>query len=668
MTTPKPRTAAIPWIYFCVLAFTGVFLCREAFYTESTGHFASMHGEWLALARIVGLDWLRPRWWPYWGGGAPIQYAYAPLAPFAIAALSRLAHCTPAMALNVLTGLVYCLGPLTLYFASWRLTRMPGCSFFAALAYLVAFPPEYLDPTRGFGLAWFFTTRRAYRLFEWDDLPHLMCLTLLPLAVWLLARALEKRRPLDHALAAVTSAGMMTASIFGVVLTAIVAVTVALALGGRRWPFVFLRASLVAVAAYMLASPWQPPSLVIAVRKIAALNGEMNWSVRGFLALGILLVAWAAVWWASKRYIHEWPMRWMALFGCPAVLIPALDHYLNLHFLPQPYRYQTEMELALSLLIVFASRPLFRLIPGRMRTSVVVALLILAAGQAAEQRRLIKKMVHPVDVTRSIEYRSAKWSEANLPGERIMMVGSMATSLNAYTEEPQMGGQSYSTAPNRLQQIANWSILTGQAMGDREAEYSILWLKAYGVQAIAVPGPQSPEGWKPFQHPRKFDGVLPVLWREDDTTIYRVPQASASLAHVMPPDRIVRRAPTNGMDTGEISQYDAALDNPAAPASFAWRGPNAAAIKADLQSGDVVSVQVTFDRGWRAFVNGAPRSIQPDGLGQMVVEPACSGACDIRLVYDGGWEAKLCRGAAVAVLLFLVGWMVVFHRTSRQSP
>ncbi|MGD0497369.1 MAG: Holliday junction branch migration protein RuvA [Bryobacteraceae bacterium] len=659
----KPLRAAIPWICLCVLAATGVLICRKAFLTQYTGHFGSMHGEWLAMARIVGLDWFRPRWWPYWGGGAPIQYAYAPLVPAAIAALVRLAHCTPAMALNVLTGLVYCLAPLTLYFATWRLTRAPGYSFFSALAYLVAFPPENVDAASGFGLAWFVTTRRAYRLFEWDDLPHLMCLTLLPLAVWLLARALQKRRPLDYALAAAAFAGMMAASMFGLVLTAIAAVAVAPALGGRRWRPVLLRASLVVVAGYLLACPWQPPSLLLTVRRVAAANGESDWSARGFLALAILLLAWAAVQRASARYIREWPVRWMTLFACPAVLIPALDHYLKLHFLPQSYRYQAEMEMSLCLLIVFALRPLVGRLPIRARALLAVSLVVLAVGPLEAQRKFLASMMTPVDVARSIEYRSAKWFEANMPNKRVMPVGSIAAWLNAFTNVPQMSGQSYSTAPNPVQQAAHWAIMSAPGTGG-EAPYAILCLKAYGVQAVEAPGPQSPEYWKPFANPRKFEGVLTVLWREDDTAIYRVPQASASLAHVMRLDQVSPRQSSNGVDADKVGRYVAALDNPDALASFTWRGPNVADIQADLPPGDVVSVQVTFDPGWRAFVNGSPRAVQRDGLGLMFIDPACSGACDIRLVYDGGWEARLCRAAMIAVVLFFVGWAIVRRRPS----
>ena len=65
--------------------------------------------------------------------------------------------------------------------------------------------------------------------------------------------------------------------------------------------------------------------------------------------------------------------------------------------------------------------------------------------------------------------------------------------------------------------------------------------RSAGARAISVPGPKSPEYYKPFANPRKFEGVLPVLWREGDDTVYGVPARSDSLAHVMAPGDLVHR-------------------------------------------------------------------------------------------------------------------------------
>ncbi len=79
--------ASLPWIYLAILTAINLYICRRAFFADSSGHWNSIHGQWMSLARLAAFDWLRPAWWPYWGGGAPLEFTYAPFVPAAIAAL-----------------------------------------------------------------------------------------------------------------------------------------------------------------------------------------------------------------------------------------------------------------------------------------------------------------------------------------------------------------------------------------------------------------------------------------------------------------------------------------------------------------------------------------------------------------------------------------------------
>jgi hypothetical protein len=244
----------------------------------------------------------------------------------------------------------------------------------------------------------------------------------------------------------------------------------------------------------------------------------------------------------------------------------------------------------------------------------------------------------------------------------------MGNFLNVFTDVPQLSAQPYTTGPNWVEQIAVYTIYIGENTGNRDAEYALLWLKAFGVQAIAVPGPRSPEYWKPVIRPGKFDGVLPVLWREDDTTIYRIPQPSASLAHVVRDDRLVSHRPIHGLDLEEVRRFVAALDDPAAPpAALQWQGPNRAVIRAVLSQGEIISTQITYHAGWSARVGARGRTVRADGLGLMAIEPDCAGDCEITLEYDGGWEAKLCRAGSGAALLLLLG-CAVWRRAGNRGP
>jgi hypothetical protein len=514
--------------------------------------------------------------------------------------------------------------------------------------------------------------RRMYLAFDWDDLPHMTSLALLPVAVLLLARALRSRRLLYSWIALLPMAVMMLANMFGAVLVALVAVTVPLSLERRPRGALFAHAALIAAAAYLAVCPWLPPSLLFTIRRNAAIDLESDTFLRSLAALAVVAAAsalvWLMAWLIASKGAAEWPWRWLLLFTCPAVLIPVLAQYWGPHFVPQPGRYKFELELAVVWAAVFLLRPLIQRLRVSERVVLAIPLVAGAFWQAASYREIAQKMLRPVDVPASLEYRSAKWVAGHFPGQRVMMAGSMAQWLDTFTDEPEVGGQSYSTAPNWMEQIATYQLYSDQNAGDRAAEVSLLWLEAVGAQAVAVPGPESPEPWKPFAHPRKFDGVLPVLWREDDTAIYRVPQASAWLAHVMRPSQLVSHPPIHGLDVTELRTYVAALEDPAAaPATLRWQGPDRAYVRARLEPSEIVSTQFNYHPGWHAWVDGKPRRVYADGLGLMAVDPQCAGDCEIALEFDGGVESKACLAASAAVLLAAMAWVVraVLRRKER---
>src|SRR5207302_3368404 len=138
------------------------------------------------------------------------------------------------------------------------------------------------------------------------------------------------------------------------------------------------------------------------------------------------------------------------------------------------------------------------------------------------------------DIMKTIEYQVAKWAEKNLPGWRVEAPGSIWQWLNTFSKVPQFTGGSFPTAPN-LQQLRVQMEFKGRYETDIEA----LWYKAYGVDAVIVPGPHSPEFWQPHLRGHEFDGVFPVIWDERDTRIYAVPRPTRTLAHVIPQSAVV---------------------------------------------------------------------------------------------------------------------------------
>src|SRR5689334_16885206 len=100
----------LPMIYAAVLLWINAYICRDLF-SASTAYMNSMHGFWTAMARFADGGWSHPMWWPYWDGGIPFEYTYAPLVPGMAAAWAAIRGIPHAAALHCVSGLFYCLGP-----------------------------------------------------------------------------------------------------------------------------------------------------------------------------------------------------------------------------------------------------------------------------------------------------------------------------------------------------------------------------------------------------------------------------------------------------------------------------------------------------------------------------------------------------------------------------
>jgi hypothetical protein len=394
--------------------------------------------------------------------------------------------------------------------------------------------------------------------------------------------------------------------------------------------------------------PWLPPSLI-------ALISKDQWSARGsfvpgaktFLIVGLLLAAFGTLWWLSRRMR---PLeRFSALFVPWMCLFPMAFFLLGISVVPQGNRYQLELELALCLATgCLCARVLEG--PRYARVGLIALLAVLSVRQTAIFRHFARGLIRPVDISQTMEYKIARWIDAHMPGQRVMLSGDPQYLFNVLSNNPQFGGGHEPQVPNWMNLVAIYTIYTGTNAGDRDAAISVFWLKAFGVQAITVPGEKSREAYHPIARPHIFDGVLPVLWHDEDDTIFAVPRRSACLAHVIPKDAIVTRKPIHGLDLDPARAYVAALDDPGTPpALMTWKGNSRFLVQAPVQRNQAVSVQVTWAPGWEATANGRTIPVRGDGLGMIVIDPGCDGNCSIDVSYGVTREAWVCRLLSAAV-------------------
>jgi len=653
---PRLQYLATWWIAPLALLLLNVWIAGRLFHVEYSANLGSNEGEFIAIARGVANHLGDLRWWPEWSLGLPFQNTYLPLLQAVVGVFSRISGHSPALSFHQVSAAFFCLGPAFLYLMACAMTRMPWASFLAAAAYS-AFSPCALLPAFRTDLGGLWNLRRLQILAFYGEGPHTACLALVPLAILFLYLAIDRGKLWHKVLAGVFLGAAVLANAFGaVILAAAVAALLASERTERFWRNLMLAAT-IGVLTYCWISPFAPPSVISAVRMNSpTVDGDFRFTMRSAAGVALLAGGFALAWWIARKGRAPAHVRFFLLFAWLMTGTVALGSLAQVYVVPQPHRYQIAMDMSLCLLAVFGGAEAVRRISRRALTTAAVVLTLALAVQARHAIRYAHGQIRSTDAAKSSMYKLTRWMDANLRGARVMVGGSYSFYFNDFSDTPQLHGGQDPMLPNFMLRIAVFTIYSGMNAGARDGEIATLWLKALGAHAVSVPGPRSDEVYKPFVDPRKFEGLLPVLWREGDDTIYGVPSRSDSLAHVMAAGDLVRDPPVNGLDTAQLEKYVAALDAPAYPeAKWRWTSRHSAVIDATLAPGQVISTQVTYTPGWRA----SSAEVTQDGLGLLVLKPTCQGPCEIALTYDGGIEWRITCFLSLAAMLLVLCLAVV---------
>lgn len=630
-----------------VVAALNLYIVRDLFVVETTAQMHSMHGFWTALARLGGESWFAPAWWPFWDGGMPFEYAYAPLIPGAAALTSVVLGVSELRAVQMVLGAILVVGPPLLLVGTWRLTGAVWWSFVAAVSYSLLAPDTFLAPTQGYRFDNILDLHRYYVVTIWDEGPHMAALALWPLATLSLFRLLETRRWSWLAGGVLVMAAMVYASAFGATLLALTAICVLGALGFRLDRMALV--ALAGVLTYLTACAALPLSLIQIIRNASNYHGH-GWTWGSWTTLALVGVAWSVAQPWLLRRVADSRLRFFALFALTTLLMVWLYKFGGRQFVPQPERYKMELAVGVTLAAIFT----LRLHWSKLSRPLAGALALLALAVAVEQTvtagRWGRKNIEEREIAQTIESRLARAVEAHVPpGERVMLSGSMARWLNAFSDRVQFGGGSWSTAPNLAQQEARNQVFLEVA----DIRRSVSWFHAFGVAAVAVAGPDSPAQWKTFADPDKYEGHFQPLWSEDDTTLYRVPLRTTSQAHALAEGAQTTRDWTTFMPFVEK------LQNERLPGlTLRWEGRNRVLIEGRVLADEGVLAHINYHPGWTAQVGGQEVPLEAEGLGQIWIRPGCDGDCSIELEYGGGFElwavrwVSLLAGLSMAALLW----------------
>ena len=629
-----------------------LYISYDFFRTEYTVHLGSIEAAYISISRYAMDHWRDLTWFPLWYTGIPYQNTYPPLLHLIVAAIAQLLHISPALSHHGVTAAFYCLGPIALFWMAYRISGLRSYSFAASVLFSLLSPSAFLVKPIRDGMDGAFYARRFQTLVEFGEGPHIASLALLPLALLVLHWALRRPRHLSTYAAAASLAAVVLTNWIGAATLAFAALSYLLSGLVPPTRTTWRNALGIALLAYLLAGPWIPPTTLLAVRTNAQrVGGDYSLGLRHLFYAALLALAV----WVLLRLLRRLPvspfLRFSLLFAFFTSAVTLSAHWFQIFLLPQPHRYHLAMEMTLALAVVFAAKHLFDRLGPSTTVLLLSALLLLAAWQTKTYRRYARRLVRPIDMQSTLEYRMARWFDEHMHGRRVMVQGTISFWLNAFTDTPQLGGGFEQGIVNDLNPL----VIYGLYANERAGETGVMWLKAYGIHAVSTGGARSREFYKPIRDPDKFRGLLPELWREGDDAIFGVPQRTDSLARVVPREAPVSRKPTHALDAEPLRPYVAALDNPAAPeATFRWHNRHHATITADLSPGHVLSVQITYHPGWQAGVNGKPVPIQKDNLGLMVIDPGWDGPMTVDLIYDGGLEMRVLQWLRWCTLLLLL--------------
>ena len=596
--------------------------------------------------------------------GLPAQFTYLPGLQYIAATLAHLLPMEPAYIYRMLAAALACLGPSTVFLFVAYFTRQRWWALAAALGYTLVSPlygiVSTIDQDRGnIQLPW-----RLLVLVKYGEGPHNAGLALLPLALVALWQTCTQPKYWRLLLAAVLLAVIALTNWIAALALAFCALTMVLTVwGAPQAGFRISRMLLCGLLAYGLACFWLTPTFI---RTIAFnwpadafnyhLQGQAQWLLCG-LGAGLLLIRAGFRW----LFPSELFTCFVALntFGFGWVVLWFYNRGINT--LPESRRYALEFELFFVLLIFEYFRlTLRRPRPVAIFCTVILAFFLVTAGWAQVGRYTTQGFGrrNPVPVEQTIEHRLAAKLASLKPRGRVYASGGLRFRLNAWFEIPQVGGGFESGLRNRTPVVLAHQVRTGlNSTPGQETADAILALRTMGVEYIVVHGTKSREHYRDFSNPLKFDGVLELVHREEDDSIYRVPYRS--LAHLVRWEERLEWPRASKLP--RLSPYVAAMDDPSrSPLATEWIGNNQLRISGRVDPEMLVAVPVSYDAGWRATQGDHEVEILRDSLGFLMLRAEPVSSPPIVLTYRGTPEPYLMSGLSALV------WLAALARLRRE--
>ena len=601
-------------------------------------------------------------WNPLQYGGIPMHYVYLPLLPYFNALFLWADPSLDATYVHrAVCAIALFLSPAAAFLLIRDWTGRVWPAFYSALAVTLYSPLYYfIDPIntdRGImPVPW-----RIQVLIKYGEGPHTVGMVFLFAALLLVRRAATRPGfPVLLAAALALVATVLTNWVAGL----------ALAFGVLMLMFVHVddkefqqrRVIHAGLLGYLLAAFWLTPSFIAQM--------AYNWPQDAFgfqfqRMERLSMLGWAAGLLLIRLLFRKLPEHrytcWLILcvfgYGLPVILF----YRYGINAFPEARRYALEFEFCLLLLIIDFLRLLLNNRRFPVRAVTAIGLLVLLLQQTPTVSRFIAhryqkwQLLAKEDTT---EFRVANELNTLHPTGRVFASGGTRFRLNSWFPIPQVGGVFETGLKSRIPLIIGYQVRTDLGLAKtREAEESIMLLRAMAVEYIVVHGPNSEEYYRDYKNPRKFEGVLEKVWEEKDDAIYRM--GPVRYAHLVKTNEIPTITIQYGYQKPWYPYINAMLD-PARPAlNFRWENARHARIDGALPKGMHVAFAIPWDPNFHAYQNGQSVPLRANSTGLMVSDPLPTDSASLDLRFEASWEE---RGFALISLLTALGCVVFLFR------
>jgi len=660
MKLPRRREILLDLFLLFVFALGMIRPYVKAKYLDKWG---SIESTFIGDARFLIQHWPHPQWQPLWYGGTRFDYVYPPALRYGTALISKLAGFWPVKAYHFYTGVFYAIGIAGVYLLVRIGTQSRGMAWFSALATALT-SPAFLFMKNMRDDAWKRFPVRIGVLAKYGEGPHMTALALIPIALAFAWSALDTRRPLAIALAAISAAAVVSTNFYGAVALAVFYPILMWSFWITRQDKRFLAPAIaIPVLTYGLTAFWLVPSYFVVTAENLKYVSEhgTTWSIWVAVAVAIVY-ALATDRFARGKVQHTW-----TVFAIGCALFFSLNvlgnYYFNFRISGEPSRLVPELDLVLIMLAATGLRWLWNR-AGATR-AVAVLVVIVAFYTTLGYIRHAWHMYPPAnDYRERIEYQISDWFWTHMPQARTLPSGSVRFWFDAWHDLPQIGGGSDQGILNAFSEQAQWEINLAP-----KPEASILWMQALGVDAAYVSDKNSQEVFHDYTYPHKFDGVLEVLFdNHAGDRIYRIPRRFATLARVVETARLNACGhPRFNDDVEYLRNYVDVLEKgPDSPVTLEWEGTDAMRVRARVDPGQSIVVQESFDPAWHAWAGGRELSVRKDALGQMAID-AAPGEQDVTVAFITPLENRLGRVITVVTLIGMIILVVFGLRAERRA-